>query len=855
MDNWWDSDPDADAGTPLSPYAGAIASIESAGSGDYRAVGPRTRTGDRALGRYQVMSQNIGPWSREVLGREVSPQEFIANPQLQDAIFEGKFGQYVQKYGPEGAARAWFAGEGGMNNPNARDQLGTSVAQYAAKFNRGLDQQPQAMAFAPQEAVPQFPPQSAQAPATGNWWDSDPDADAASQEGGRVNTVTVRPAGQTPLVAAPQTAEQPPVSMTEAGARGVAQGATFNFYDELRGLIEASGANPRDPASLGKLLQGAYKYWSGDKQAEKTYEATKAREDALTKKAETDQPGASLAGNIAGAIAMPLGAMAGAATLPARIGRGAAVGAATGAAAGAGEGEGALDRTVRGVSGASLGAGVGAALPVGVEGVVRGARAVATPVANAIRGVRNPQDEAARRVALSLQRDIEIDPTAAGRLTPQEFAASRAAGEPVTFMDIGGETTRALGRSAANTSPEGRATLTKVIDDRFEGQTPRVTEWLGKNFNYPDAGALEEAIDQAAKSVNRQTYAKAYAKGQGIWDEDLSQLAQAPVMQQAIRLASVTGRNRDTLAGFPAVKNPFSMNKETGMFELAPGVTPNLQFWDHVKRNLDGLGAEGQAFSKALRGHLDQLVPEYKAARAGAAAFFGAEDALDAGKKFALSRNIDNRDAARELAKMKPHERGLFQDGFISEFTRTLSQTGDRRTILNKIAESPAARQRLEMVLGPQKAKELEAMLRVEGIMDMARPAIQGNSTTARQLAELGLAGGTYTVGTGGNVFSPDATAIANAALVYGAARGRNKINENVSRKVAEMLASSDPKILLRGIKIVAKNQQLFNSLRATDKGLARIGGQQSSGFAPVQAGAVSRAEEEQPSVPRPPGQ
>lgn len=147
----FDAGPSSAASSAQSPYADAIASIESAGSGNYRAVGPATRTGDRAFGRYQIMGQNIRPWSKEVLGREVTPQEFMANPQLQDQIFSGKFGQYVDKYGPEGAARAWFAGEKGMNDPNRRDVLGTSVAQYGQRFAQAAGVQPsQPMAFAPE---------------------------------------------------------------------------------------------------------------------------------------------------------------------------------------------------------------------------------------------------------------------------------------------------------------------------------------------------------------------------------------------------------------------------------------------------------------------------------------------------------------------------------------------------------------------------------------------------------------------------------------------------------------------------------------------------------------------------------
>lgn len=125
---------------PLDPaFATAIGSIESGGQSDpYTTMGPATKGGDRAHGKYQVMGANIGPWSREVLGTELTPEQFLASPQAQDAVFQGKFGQYVDKYGPEGAAKAWFAGEKGMTNPNAKDALGTSVADYAGKFNKAL---------------------------------------------------------------------------------------------------------------------------------------------------------------------------------------------------------------------------------------------------------------------------------------------------------------------------------------------------------------------------------------------------------------------------------------------------------------------------------------------------------------------------------------------------------------------------------------------------------------------------------------------------------------------------------------------------------------------------------------------
>ena len=122
----------------MQPYRNAIASIESAGSGGYAAIGPTHPQLGRALGKYQVMEANVGPWSREVLGREVSPDEFMANPALQDAIFDGKFGQYVAQYGPEGAAQAWFGGPGGVGKLDRTDSLGTSIGAYTQKFRNAL---------------------------------------------------------------------------------------------------------------------------------------------------------------------------------------------------------------------------------------------------------------------------------------------------------------------------------------------------------------------------------------------------------------------------------------------------------------------------------------------------------------------------------------------------------------------------------------------------------------------------------------------------------------------------------------------------------------------------------------------
>ncbi|PCD66819.1 phage tail length tape measure family protein [Rhizobium phaseoli] len=121
----------------VSAYAKAIKSIES--GGNYGALGPVTRTGDRAYGAYQVMGANIPSWTKEALGRSMTASEFLTDRGAQDAVFSHKFGGYADRFGASGAAQAWFGGPGSVGDGGmGRDILGTSGTEYVSKFNDSL---------------------------------------------------------------------------------------------------------------------------------------------------------------------------------------------------------------------------------------------------------------------------------------------------------------------------------------------------------------------------------------------------------------------------------------------------------------------------------------------------------------------------------------------------------------------------------------------------------------------------------------------------------------------------------------------------------------------------------------------
>ena len=114
----------------------AIGNTES--SGNYGILGKPTSRGDRAFGKYQVMGANIPSWSKEVLGSEMTPEQFLNNPQAQDAIAKAKLTGYFNKTGNiDDAASMWFSGRP-MRGNNSRDILGTSVPEYVNRVRQQM---------------------------------------------------------------------------------------------------------------------------------------------------------------------------------------------------------------------------------------------------------------------------------------------------------------------------------------------------------------------------------------------------------------------------------------------------------------------------------------------------------------------------------------------------------------------------------------------------------------------------------------------------------------------------------------------------------------------------------------------
>lgn len=116
----------------LDKAAHSIAMIES--SGNYGAIGQPVH-GKRAIGKYQVMEQNIPEWSKEVLGKPATVEEFKNSPELQDKIVKGRIQKLIDSgHSLEDIPSIWLSGQPYKNN-NRKDKVsGTNVPEYVDKF-------------------------------------------------------------------------------------------------------------------------------------------------------------------------------------------------------------------------------------------------------------------------------------------------------------------------------------------------------------------------------------------------------------------------------------------------------------------------------------------------------------------------------------------------------------------------------------------------------------------------------------------------------------------------------------------------------------------------------------------------
>ncbi|SDG34474.1 hypothetical protein [Pelagibacterium luteolum] len=572
-------------------------------------------------------------------------------------------------------------------------------------------------------------------------------------------------------------------------------------------------------------------------------EAVQGQIDQNRQGLEERFPMTSMSGSVTGAVLPMLGVgatQAGAqalgvtgANLASRMGASGASGGLVSAADTAARGGGMED--VR--NNALIGAGVGAVVP-GLGAMASAAGRGIGNIANTLRGATgNVDDLAASRVAIAQQAD---QTSALPRLGQADEAAAATNNQPLMNVDRGGGNTLALMRAASNANPGARDLVNQATSNRFGMQSQRTTDFFNRIMGGDVSDLARRAeIGSIARATNNTNYTRAMQSpdAQTVWNQDLQGLLQSDAVQRAVANVGRRSSNVEALSGNISIRNPF-VRADDGTYRLGslgpdgPTVYPNLQFWDMVKRDLDSqIGVAQRAGDKSLAGDLmavktrltstlDNQVPAYAQARSTAASFFGAENALDAGRNaWRAPRAID--ESLDAFKKLSPADRQDFGVGLVSQIMDDV-RAGNNRTNLMRYFDVPARKQLLAEALGPGKARELEAFVRIEDIMDRARGAL-GNSTTTQQLMDLGLTGAAGAGGTlalGGDLTQAGGVGLMVAAGRRGYQALGKRADAQVLQKVAEMLASNDPAIIQRATANAMLSAPHMQALEAIQRGV-----------------------------------
>lgn len=474
---------------------------------------------------------------------------------------------------------------------------------------------------------------------------------------------------------------------------------------------------------------------------------------------------------------------------------------------------------------------------------------VVDPLKRAFQTMTGQGDDAARA---AIEKTVRADMATGQVLSAADEAAAAAAGQPIVNADRFGGATRSLARTAANTDPNAREALSEFVQDRFLTQNNRAADWVTRNTGAPtNIYAVQQNLANAAKGVNNAAYKTAYSQpaAKSIWTPELEQLMESDNFQTAVRAAVKTSNEEAALAGLKAPPNPFVFNQLDGTYKLRPGVTPTLEFWDHVQRALrrraSQLAKSGETDFDAgqvmrARGQLntilDQTVPEFAQARGGAARWFGAEDALEAGQKFVSTKLSDVDEATAAFNKFTPTEKKLFASGFASSLLDKIGSTPDTVNVINKIFANPQARAQVELALGARAAKELEPFLRVENAMQLTKQAVQGGSNTVQQLLALGIRTGGSSAGIGygtGAAFGgldprnwgskAWTLALLGAAGRAGMSAVGKRVDQSVMHRIAKLLASDDPKLIQQAVQNASRSDRAANAVKAIETGLSML--------------------------------
>lgn len=511
------------------------------------------------------------------------------------------------------------------------------------------------------------------------------------------------------------------------------------------------------PVAGPYLLKGVQKAAAGISSATGggSYEDNLKEAERITNVAQTENPIASTAGQVAGGVigtaplvaAAPAAFGAGTASLPARMLAGGTSGGVIGGADAAVRSGGDMGETAKG---ALIGGGLGLAGPFLADKAGDAYRAFST---------RSAQNEAAR---LAGTNRPAVDVVSRALASDNAIGATNAniagAGPRGMLADAGPSTLSVLDTAIQRGGPQA-GTAARRIGERASGATDDIVAALNRGLGQPQG--MVRPLDElrtATAPARAAAYDAAYATPINYADESgqaleklIKERVPASVIDRANRLMRVNGEESQQILAKVA-------DDGTVAFERLPDVRQV----DYIKRALDdvsragdgagalgGNTAEGRAYgnlARELRDTLSGLVPEYKTALKTAAEPIAQREATLFGQKL-LSPSVARDEVDDFVSGLTDAQVTALRGGIRSKFdemlanvTRTASDPNvDAREGVKALRDlsSKAARDKLSTVMGPEEAgKMFDAVDQAARSFELRAGVSSNSKTYARQAAE-----------------------------------------------------------------------------------------------------------------------
>lgn len=488
------------------------------------------------------------------------------------------------------------------------------------------------------------------------------------------------------------------------------------------------------------------------------YESNVAAERQRDKQFEAAHPYGAAGMQIAGGLASGAGLMRAAPGVGnvvfGNLGRGIVprmaasgiAGAGVGAVHGFGAGEDLDSRITEAKRGGMVGGAIGTVAPPVASGISALARQLTNYGATRSAAQNlNTTPSVVRRLA----RDIGSDDLTRAGVTQR---AAELGPEGMT-LDYGRNLT---GRAEALAGMPGAAQRNVVgaVEGRVRDTAQRIGAELDNAMGpSPNVVTLMNRIDGVYNAQIRPAYDRVMNAHPQVWDDNLSQLAARPsiakAMRDAVTLAKEAGDN---------VSAPFVFGAD-GTVSLKPGATPNLRYWDYVKKSLDArIGAmvknpdpnsAGKATlgalldsKRALVDHLDNLTGgAYQAARNVAADKFTVKEAFETGLDIFKNKMLPE-EFAQTLHGAGEIERRAMAAGArralerMREVAPSNISEGGRQVYRELLQGGPNGdtAQKLRMLLGDDAANDVITAAQRETGFQSVYDRVAGNSRTAPRL-------------------------------------------------------------------------------------------------------------------------